>query len=157
MLDAIYRAVGVPQMHVVRSRDGAQTAPIVSETSGYHPHMTGLGIAWAVQAVKGDRLDGLRVCIQGFGAVGSGGCSSVIGLGARIVGVSDASGAYLNDQGLIWSGCCPPPVWGVLALDGCTPVQREQLFDVEADMVVLSASSHSVDESIATDYERLWS
>ena len=38
---------------------------------------------------------------------------------------------------------------GVLALGGCTPVQREQLFDAEADLVVLSASSHSVDESIA--------
>ena len=151
MLDAIYRAVGVPQMHVVQARFGGQTAPnLLRELTGYQPHMTGLGIAWAVQALKGQRLDGLRVCIQGFGAVGAGAAVRLSELGARVVGVSDAFGAYFNNDGFDIEGLQDSiHAGGQLAPEGCARARREDLFDMDADILVLGAASHSVTETLA--------
>lgn len=151
MMDTIYQAVGVPQMHVVRSQDFGQTAPNrLRELAGYQPHMTGLGIAWAVQALKGQRLDGLRVCIQGFGAVGAGAAVRLSDLGAIIVGVSDAAGAYINHQGFdVEKLLSTTRAGGVLTLKRAKCAPRESLFDVEADMFVLGASSHSVTGELA--------
>lgn len=46
------------------------------------------------------RIQGATVAIQGFGNVGSNTAKILHGLGAKIVGISDISGAYWEDDGL---------------------------------------------------------
>ncbi len=46
------------------------------------------------------RIQGATAAIQGFGNVGSNTARILHGLGAKIVGISDISGAYWNDDGL---------------------------------------------------------
>jgi glutamate dehydrogenase (NAD(P)+) len=64
---------------------------------------TGFGVAVAAEAAQpycGLKLDGARVVIQGFGAVGRHAAHFLAQKGARLVGVSDARGAIADPDGL---------------------------------------------------------
>ncbi len=64
---------------------------------------TGNGVAIITrQAMQkfDDSLDGKRIAIQGFGNVGAQTASSLAGMGAKIVAVSDRSGGITRDAGL---------------------------------------------------------
>jgi glutamate dehydrogenase (NAD(P)+) len=67
------------------------------------PESTGRGILYIVQEVcreQGLRLEGARVAIQGFGAVGGVSARLLAQAGARVVAVSDSRGGVYNQQGL---------------------------------------------------------
>ncbi len=64
---------------------------------------TGRGCVYAAEEIladHGETLDGKTVCIQGFGNVGSWAAHDFSIKGARVVGISDITGAYLNDAGI---------------------------------------------------------
>jgi glutamate dehydrogenase (NAD(P)+) len=149
MLDAIYGSIGISQMHIVQSRPhGEGTPDRLRDLGGYRRHMTGLGISWAVQAHAGDSLAGQRVCIQGFGAVGAGAAVRLSALGAQIVGVSDAQGTVARSSGLGVSELLRAQGEGGRidreALGEHRAGECDALFAVDADLLVLGATSHSV-------------
>ena len=64
---------------------------------------TGFGLAIAAEVAEEleyVKLDGAKVVIQGFGAVGTHGARFLADRGAVIVAVSDSRGGIVNDQGL---------------------------------------------------------
>jgi glutamate dehydrogenase (NAD(P)+) len=110
--------------------------------------MTGLGIAWSIQALEGPRLDGMRVAIQGFGAVGAGAAVRLSALGAQVVAVSDVDGAVIDPSGLDLSRLLVAQQMGGrldrAILEPHQSAHRDSLFEVESDLLVLGAASHSV-------------
>ena len=64
---------------------------------------TGLGVVFIIKKVlevKGKNIAGSRLAIQGFGKVGMHACIEAHALGAKIVGISDISGALFNPNGI---------------------------------------------------------
>jgi glutamate dehydrogenase/leucine dehydrogenase len=89
VLDEIGRSVGLP----------AVLGGIPLDEIG----ATGYGLAVAAEAAQAEgvvRLDGARVAIQGFGAVGSHAARFLVERGASIVAVSDSRGAVFDAGGL---------------------------------------------------------
>ncbi|PWB79884.1 MAG: Glu/Leu/Phe/Val dehydrogenase [Methylocystaceae bacterium] len=87
--DEIGRAVGLP----------AELGGIPLDEIG----ATGYGVAIAAEAAApfaGVRLDGARVVVEGFGAVGRHAARFLARRGARLVGASDRRGAIANARGI---------------------------------------------------------
>lgn len=87
--DEIGRAVGLP-----RSVGGIPLDEIGA---------TGLGLATAADAAQefgGPRLQGARVVVQGFGAVGQHAARFLAARGAQLIAASDSQGAIVNEKGL---------------------------------------------------------
>lgn len=87
--DEIGRAVGLP----------AEIGGIPLDEIG----ATGFGVAVACEAAApfaDIRLDGARVVVQGYGAVGRNAARFLEGKGAKLVGVADRAGAVANSDGL---------------------------------------------------------
>ena len=64
---------------------------------------TGLGLAVAIEAAvpfAGFALDGARVAVQGYGAVGRHAARFLVAKGARLVAAADTSGTVVNPNGL---------------------------------------------------------
>lgn len=77
--------------------------PIVLGGSQGREKATSLGVAIAIrEAVKihGMELQGLKVCIQGFGNVGSYLAEILDQWGAKVVGISDVHGGIFSEHGL---------------------------------------------------------
>lgn len=120
--------------------------------------VTGMGVARAVETYAAERsvkLDGLRMSVEGFGAVGAFAAYYLEKRGCRLVATStrDAKGfrVAINEDGfnvreLIASrdGTSLPKPRGrkgaILASD-----TADELFDVEADIFIPAAASHTID------------
>ena len=64
---------------------------------------TGRGLVYATSFLvesKGESLEGKSIAIQGFGNVGSWAAREFVNQGAKIVAISDISGAYYNNDGI---------------------------------------------------------
>lgn len=149
LMDGFYEHVGAIQLAPIRA-----STPLarLRELSGYRVHMTGLGVAWAVSAYVGHSLAGLRVAIQGAGAVGLGTAIRLTRMGAVVVGLSDVHRAVhfrappdeARLVSLVSEGFGMPA-----AGDGLEWISRESLFELPVDVVVLAASSNSVGSAVA--------
>ncbi|WP_127588612.1 Glu/Leu/Phe/Val family dehydrogenase [Paenibacillus koleovorans] len=77
--------------------------PIVLGGSQGREKATSLGVAIAIResaSAQGMAMKGLKVCIQGFGNVGSYLAEILDRWGANVVGVSDVNGGIYNEDGL---------------------------------------------------------
>jgi glutamate dehydrogenase len=77
--------------------------PIVLGGSHGREKATSLGVAIAIReaaAIQGMALKGLKVCIQGFGNVGSHLAEILDQWGATVVGISDVHGGIYDEKGL---------------------------------------------------------
>ncbi|WP_209975269.1 Glu/Leu/Phe/Val family dehydrogenase [Paenibacillus eucommiae] len=77
--------------------------PIVLGGSRGREKATSLGTAIALREaalLQGKSLEGLKVCIQGFGNVGSNLAEILHSWGATVVGISDVNGGIYNEEGL---------------------------------------------------------
>jgi len=77
--------------------------PLVLGGSRGREKATSLGVAIALReaaATLGMKVEGLKVCIQGFGNVGSNLAEILHQWGAKIVGISDVHGGIYNEDGL---------------------------------------------------------
>ncbi len=66
-------------------------------------HATGLGVIYVCERameMKGMKMQGAKIVVQGFGNVGSFASKFAAERGARIIAVSDVSGGYFNGDGL---------------------------------------------------------
>lgn len=77
--------------------------PLVLGGSKGREKATSLGVAIAIReavASAGKSMDGLSVCIQGFGNVGSHLAEILDEWGAKVVGISDVNGGIYEEKGL---------------------------------------------------------
>jgi glutamate dehydrogenase/leucine dehydrogenase len=126
VMEAIYAGAGIPQLFLGKTR-GASCPDRIGDLAGYRSHMTGLGVAWAARAAREEGIEGARVLVQGWGVVGRGSAVRMEEMGATVVGHSDVHGATVGEQAL----------------------ERDALLGLEADVLVLAASSGSVDAALA--------
>ena len=126
VMEAIYSGAGIPQLFLGNAR-GASCPDRIRDLAGYRSHMTGLGVAWAARSAREEGMEGARVLVQGWGVVGRGSAVRVEEMGATVVGHSDVHGATVGEQAL----------------------ERDALLGLEADVLVLAASSSSVDAALA--------
>ena len=141
----LYAAVGLPQLGPLRD----PSAPAwLRDFPGYRQHMTGQGVCWALKEVHEGCMEGVRVAIQGAGAVGLGSAVRLLREGAQIVAISDIEHTVLLQKDLHEDELLGLVTRGRLRTKGGAVRElgpREQLFHEEADALVLAASSYSVD------------
>jgi glutamate dehydrogenase (NAD(P)+) len=116
--DEIGRAVGLPAVLGGSRWDGIGA--------------TGLGLAACAEAVQEAgclRLEGARVAVQGFGAVGANAARFLVERGAVLVAASDSAGAVTNPQGLevVALGAWKAEGHTVGAFGGGEPIPRDEL------------------------------
>ena len=154
LIDGLYDAVGITQMHIVQRRAPRTTPDRLRELAGYRRHMTGLGVAWATAAALGGQAAGARVAIQGAGLVGVGSAVRLHAMGALVVAISDIDGALRREPGLDVPELAAQPGGGRVAPSGGAtfergPEARDALLAADVDVLVLAAASSSVDARLA--------
>ena len=111
---------------------------------------TGYGVAKcaeALDAAKRIELSGARVAVQGFGAVGRYAAVELARLGARIVAVSDITGAVYDPDGLDLDALVDFKQIGPIAeYSDAKPIERDELLTVDCDILVPAAQADAVHE-----------
>ncbi len=112
---------------------------------------TGYGLAVCAEVLQDKGLlviDGSRVAVQGFGAVGRNVALQLHQRGARVIAVSDGHGAVANSKGL------DVPELAVFRRDhlldefpGGTPMVRDELLGVECDILIPAAQPDILNQS----------
>jgi len=177
-IDGIHDIIG-PQMDIPAPDMGtnAQTmAWIVDQYSKYHgwspavvtgkplelggsagrEAATGRGLAIATEAVLLDHsldLDGLRIVIQGFGNVGSWAARFLYDRGAKIVAISDATGAIYRKTGVDINALTAhtQAKGSISGFDGGDRINPENLFSIECDVLVPAALGNVLTKDNAAD------
>ncbi len=111
---------------------------------------TGYGVAKCAEALNAAHrleLTGARVAVQGFGAVGRHAAVGLARLGARIVAVSDITGAVYDPDGLDLDALAAFKRTDSIAeyLDA-KPIERDDLLTVDCDILVPAAQADAVHE-----------
>jgi glutamate dehydrogenase/leucine dehydrogenase len=130
VLDEIGRAVGLP----------AVLGGIPLDEVG----ATGFGLAAAIDVAAqrmGLELDGARVVVQGFGAVGIHAARFLAERGCRLVAASDSSGAIAEPAGLDVEALVTTKrdTGTVAAHPAGTPLERDDLIGVECEIWIPAA------------------
>lgn len=109
---------------------------------------TGYGVAKCAEALSAaNRLElaGARVAVQGFGAVGRYAALELARVGARIVAVSDITGAVYDQDGLDLDALVAFQRIGPIAeYHDVKPMERDQLLTVECDILIPAAQGDAV-------------
>ena len=110
---------------------------------------TGFGVAMAAEVAEGFcdvRLDGARVAIQGFGAVGKHAARHLTGRGARLVAVSDSCGTVLNPDGLPLDDLIALKEAGksVADLSGAETTSSEAAITADCDILIPAARPDAI-------------
>ncbi len=105
---------------------------------------TGRGVSYVVEEVLGhdsERLEGKTVAIQGFGNVGSHAAELLAAQGAKVVAISDVSGAVYNGNGLDINAALQIKNEGVLVSDlpGGERISNDELLELPVDVLVPAA------------------
>ncbi|WP_222871556.1 Glu/Leu/Phe/Val family dehydrogenase [Nonomuraea sp. PA05] len=105
---------------------------------------TGYGLACCADALAADKvieLDGARVVVQGFGAVGTHAARFLAERGARIIAVSDVAGATCREDGLDVEAllAAKREHRSVAAFPGGTPCDRDEILWKECELLVPAA------------------
>jgi len=133
--DEIGRAVGLP----------AELGGIPLDDLG----ATGFGLAVAVEVAAsraGLELDGARVAVQGFGAVGRHAARFLAQRGCRLVAASDSSGAVVDEAGLDIGALAEAKAAGrsLRDLAGVDQIERDELVAVDCDIWIPAARPDAV-------------
>ncbi len=125
--------------------------PIALEGSYGREAATGRGVVYLYREAApalGLKPSDTRVVVQGFGNVGSWAARIIAGLGARIVGVSDANGAIRRDEGID-----PDALLRHLAEGGLLPefepaeaIDPGELLEIECDVFIPAALGGMIHE-----------
>ncbi|MBA3422275.1 MAG: glutamate dehydrogenase [Thermoleophilaceae bacterium] len=125
--------------------------PIALEGSYGREAATGRGVVYLYREAApllGLKPPETRVVVQGFGNVGSWAARIIDGLGARIVGVSDANGAIRSDGGID-----PDALLRHLGDGGILPeladaeaIEADELLEIECDVFIPAALGGMIHE-----------
>lgn len=113
---------------------------------------TGLGVAAAAEAAQpfaGLKLDGARVAVQGFGAVGYHAARFLEAKGARLVAASDSKGAILNPDGIPVAAlhALKSRGQGVNELAGVKSIPSGELIGVDCDIWIPAARPDVINDT----------
>jgi len=105
---------------------------------------TGRGVSFMVREAAKDLgldLGKLRVCVQGFGNVGSNAALLIAELGCRIVGASDVKGGIYSAQGLSVKDVLAhmKKTGSVVGFPGGGSLTNEELLEADCDVLVPAA------------------
>lgn len=128
--------------------------PIVTGGSKGREEATGLGVSMAIKAYAEHyekSLENARVVIQGFGNVGTHAAMGLMELGARIIAVSDSSGAIQNLDGIDVIALLEHKrkVGSVVALEGSAIITESDLFALECEYLIPAALGSAINENNA--------
>ena len=150
IMDTYSQQVGHPVPGVVTGK------PVELGGTEVRKESTGLGLAYllplALQMVDLP-VEGTRVAIQGFGKVGKSVARAVTALGARVVAVSDLSGALYRPDGIDIEGLrswTDRNIW-VNGFPEADPIGGEQLFEVDCEVLVPAAVQEVIHAGNAAD------
>jgi glutamate dehydrogenase (NAD(P)+) len=114
---------------------------------------TGYGLAVCAEALDAAGrldLDGASVAVQGFGAVGMHAARELSLLGARIVAISDISGAVQDPDGLDVEALMRfKRIHPLVAYPDAKPLERDELIGSECDLLVPAAQADAIHEGNA--------
>ncbi len=121
---------------------------------------TALGMFYCVkEAVKylDMRLRGATVAIQGFGNAGSHAARFLSEAGAKIVAISDVTGAYFNPEGInvnvAINTCARNPRWNLQGLEDRIKVEKlenpRELLELDVDILIPAALENQITEENA--------
>jgi glutamate dehydrogenase (NAD(P)+) len=116
---------------------------------------TGFGLAECAEALAATgrmTLAGSRVAVQGFGAVGMHAAVELERRGARVVAVSDISGAVHDPDGLDLTALVEfTRRRPVAEYSDAKPLDRDDLLTVDCDLLVPAAQADVVDDRVAEE------
>jgi glutamate dehydrogenase (NAD(P)+) len=148
LMDALYQHVGVPQLTPVQERFEGGIPKTLRELTGYKPHMTGLGVAFATRAALGGQSQNVRIAIQGFGLVGAGSAYRLSEMEAHVVAISDVQGGWKVEAGadlqVAAQGARLTRTIPRETLPG-TPMSHADLLSADVDVLILAATSYGID------------
>ena len=115
---------------------------------------TGFGVVFTVrEALKRMDMDmgEIRASIQGFGNVGTYAAKALLGLGMKVLAVSDSKGGVLDENGLdIDAICCHVDAGGRVSTYGdAKAISNDELLKLHCDYLVPAALGDVIDEDIA--------
>ncbi|HTT87003.1 MAG TPA: Glu/Leu/Phe/Val dehydrogenase, partial [Acidimicrobiales bacterium] len=138
-----------------RSMPGVVTGkPLSVGGTPLHSGATASGVVRCVRSVfaaKEMELAGARAVIQGFGKVGAPLAFLLASAGMRVVAVSDVRGAVHNPGG-VDPGELSDHVarsGSVVGFDGAQPIGGDDIWALEAELVVPAALEGALDEAVA--------
>ncbi|MBI3912616.1 MAG: Glu/Leu/Phe/Val dehydrogenase [Chloroflexi bacterium] len=124
--------------------------PVLTGGSRGRVDATGRGVSICVaQAAKflGMDLNGARAVVQGFGNVGSWSAHHLAKLGAKIIAVSDVSGALVNRNGIDIHALMEYASKNKNRIEGFREADRldkEEILEVECDVLVPAAVENQI-------------
>ena len=103
----------------------------------------------------GTSLEDATVAVQGYGNAGSIAAHLLEGEGARVVAVSDSSGAIYDEDGLD-AGAAKDhkaETGSVAGYDDCEEYSNDELLTMDVDLLVPAALENAIDADLAEDVE----
>lgn len=94
--------IGQLRQGVIKVLENPKYSPSVSRKYTVADMITGFGVAEAVKQyyqIYGGTINGKKAIIQGFGNVGAAAAFYLSQMGAKIVGIIDAAGGLMNEEG----------------------------------------------------------
>jgi glutamate dehydrogenase (NAD(P)+) len=148
-MDTYSQQVGHPVPEIVTGKP-----QVLGGTEG-RDVATGLGVVFCLESVlrgRGERVEGKRVAVQGLGNVGAVVVRELAARGARIVGVSDVSGAAADDGLDVEAMFTWIAEHGFLrGLPGVRHVSRTEVLEVPCDVLVPAAVEGQITAANAGD------
>ncbi|HWH37965.1 MAG TPA: Glu/Leu/Phe/Val dehydrogenase [Candidatus Limnocylindrales bacterium] len=110
---------------------------------------TGQGVVYNVEEAcrrLGVELRGARIAVQGFGNVGEASARLLHQAGAKIVAVTDVSGGVTDERGLdpVMLRRYLEETGSVAGAPGTRPIDNEQLFALDVEVLVLAALENQI-------------
>jgi glutamate dehydrogenase (NAD(P)+) len=142
--------------HVGHISPGVVTGkPVAVGGSEGRREATGAGVAYLVGKYLEDMkipVGNSTVAIQGFGNVGSETALALSGMGAKVIAISDYTGAILNTSGIdVKKALAYLQYAGVLKdFDGGQPITNEELLELECTVLVPAALERVVTKDNAS-------
>lgn len=106
---------------------------------------TGKGVVYSILAMcekLGFDISKMRVAVQGFGNVGSVAAAEIAKCGAKVIAVSDITGALVNNKGLdikaLLQHC--QKTAGVKDFKKATQIDKNKIFEADCDILIPAAA-----------------
>ncbi len=153
LLDSLYQALEMPQLHLAQTRNSGCPNKI-REMTGYLSHMTALGAVHACTKALGG-LEAKKVAIQGAGAVGIGLVHRLTEQNAKIIGICDIAGSIISKEGLPQQELLKAlnPNMKLIDRTSCEFIHEsmgaDEILNLDLDVLFLAANSGLIDENRA--------
>lgn len=143
-------------MHARSTQTAVVTGkPIILGGSKGRKEATGRGVVTVTLAglnKLGIKANKATVAVQGFGNVGSITAKLMYEQGAKIIGISDISGAYFNENGIDIPAAMDYSANNKFSLDGFSGAEKitnEELLELDCDVLIPAAKEDQISKSNA--------